>query len=133
MFADFLAFLVITGLTSCQVNVDIILAFLEYLVGNLLSVANICNYLAALRTMFIIHNLPTHPFRDEKIQMFVKSVRINRPLVVKTNSIFTEQMLLDIIAATDTRVLRNFSFNIPFGMLFTFEIVKYGSTCKEWL
>ena len=33
--------------------------------------------------------------------MFVKSVKINRPLLVKTNSIFTEQMLLDIIAATE--------------------------------
>ena len=76
--------------------------FLEYLVDNLLSVANICNYLAALRTVFIIHNLPTQPFRDEKIQMFVKSVRINGPLVVKTNSIFTEKILLDIIAATKT-------------------------------
>ena len=52
--------------------------------------------------MFIIHSLPTHPFRDEKIQMFVKSVRINRSLMVKSNSIFTEQMLLDIVAATET-------------------------------
>ena len=52
--------------------------------------------------MFIIHNLPTQPFRDEKIQMFVKSVKINRPLLIKTNSIFTEQMLLDIIATTET-------------------------------
>ena len=102
MFADFLASLVVTGLTPCQVNVDTILAFLEYLVDNSLSVANICNYLAGLRTMFIKNNLPTHPFRDEKIQMFVKSVKINRPLLVKTNSIFTEQMLLDIIAATET-------------------------------
>ena len=95
-------FLVVTGLTPCQLNVDIILSFIEYLVDNSLSVANICNYLAGLRTMFIIHNLPTHRFRDEKIQMFVKSVKINRPLLIKTNSIFTEQMLLDIIAATET-------------------------------
>ena len=102
MFADFLAFLVVTGLTPCQVNVDINLAFLEYLVDNSLSVANICNYLAGLRTMFIIHNLPTPLFRNEKIQMFVKSVKINKPLLVKTNSIFTEQMLLDIIATTET-------------------------------
>ena len=102
MFADFLAFLVVTGLTPCQINVDIILAFLEYLVDNSLYVANICNYLADLRTMFIIQNLPTHPFRDEKIQMFVKSVKLNRPLLVKTNSLFSEQMLLDIIAATET-------------------------------
>ena len=81
---------------------DTILAFLEYLLDNSLSVANICNYLAGLRTMFIIHNLPTHHFRDEKIQILVKSVKINRPLLVKTNSIFAEQMLLDIIAATET-------------------------------
>ena len=66
MLADFLAFLVVTGLTPGQVNVDIILAFLEYLVDNSLSVANICKYLAGLKTMFIIQNLPTHPFRDEK-------------------------------------------------------------------
>ena len=130
MFADFLAFLVVTVLTPRQVNVDIILAFLEYLVDNSLSVVNICNYLAAPRTMFKVHNLPTHPFRDEKIQMFIKSVRINRPLVV----IITEQMLLDIIAATETLQFSEFfSFNIPFGILFSFEIVRYGSTFKEWL
>ena len=102
MLADFLAFLVVTGLTPCQVNVDIILAFLQYLVDNSLSVANICNYLAGLRTMFIIHSLPTQPFKDEKIQMFVRCVRINRPLVVKSKSIFTEQMLLDIVSVTET-------------------------------
>ena len=120
MFADFLAFLVVTGLTSCQVNVDIILAFLEYLVDNSSSLANICNYLAALRTMFIIHNLPTHPFRDEKIQTFVKSVRINRSLVVKTNSIFTEKMLLDIIAATETLEFSEFFFSIYLLVFFSF-------------
>ena len=92
----FLVFLVVTGLTPCQVNVDIILAFLGYLLDNSLSVANICNYLAVLRTMCTIQCLPTHPFRDEKIQMLVRSVRINRPVVLKSKSIFTEQILVDI-------------------------------------
>ena len=55
MLADYLAFLEVTGLIPYQVNVDISLAFLEYLVDNSLSVANISNYLAGLRTMFIIH------------------------------------------------------------------------------
>ena len=117
MFADFLAFLVVTGLTPCQVNVDIILAFLEYLVDIL---ANICNYLASIRTMSIIYNLPTHPFRDEKIQMFVKSVRINRPLVVKTNSIFTEKMLLDIVAATETLEFSEIFLSIYLFAFFSF-------------
>ena len=99
---------------------DIILAFLEYLVDNSLSVANICNYLAALRTMFIIHNLPTHPFRDEKIQMFVKSDRINRPLVVKTNSIFTKKMLLNIMAATETLEFSEIFLSIYLLAFFSF-------------
>ena len=72
--ADFLAFLVVIVLTPYQVNVDINFSFLEYLVDKSLSVANISNYLAGVRTMFIIHNLPIHPFRDEKIQMFVRSL-----------------------------------------------------------
>ena len=84
--------------------------------------------------MCIIHNLPTHPFRDEKIQMFVKSVKINKPLLLKTNSIFTEQMLLDIIATTETLEFSEFfSFNIPFGIIFIFATVEYGSTCKKCL
>ena len=99
---------------------DIILAFLEYLLDNSLSVANICNYLAGLRTMFIIHNLPTHPFRDEKIQMFVKSVKINRPLLIKTNSIFTEQMLLDIIATTETLEFSEIFLSVDLLAFFSF-------------
>ena len=53
--------------------------------------------------------------------------------MLKTNSVFTEQMLLDIIAATETLEFSSFSFNIPFGILFIFETVKYGCTCKKWL
>ena len=102
MFSDFLAFLVVTGLIPWQVDVNIILAFLEYLLDNSLFVANICNYLAALRAMFIIHNLPNLHFRDEKIQMFVKSVKLNRPLVIKSKSVFTEHMLFDIVSVAET-------------------------------
>ena len=120
MLSDFLAFLVVTGLTPCQVNVDVILAFLKYLADNSLSVTNICNYLAGLRTMFIIHRLPTHPYTDEKIQMFVKSARKNRPLMVKSNSIFTEQMLLDIVAATETLEFSIFFLSVYLLAMFSF-------------
>ena len=134
MLADFLAFLVVTGLIPCQVNVDIILTFLEYLVDNSLSVANICNYLTGLRTMFIIHDLPTYPFRDEKIQMFVKSVRINRPLMVKPNSIFTEQMLLDIVAATETLEFSEIFLSVYLlAFLSFFRLSNMVPHAKKWL
>ena len=64
--------------------------------------------------MFIIHSLPTHPFRDEKIQIFVRSVRINRPLVLKSKSIYTEQILLDISSVTETLEFSQFLFQYIF-------------------
>ena len=45
---DFLAFMVVTGLTPWQVDVNISLAFLEYLSDNSLFADNISNYRAAV-------------------------------------------------------------------------------------
>ena len=45
-----------------------ILASLEYLSDNSLSIATISNDVAAVRAMFIVHNLPTLSYRDEKFR-----------------------------------------------------------------
>ena len=52
--------------------------------------------------------------------MFVKSVGINRPLVVKTKSIFTEKILLDIIAATETLKFSEIFLSIYLLSFFSF-------------
>ena len=86
MFQDFMGFLVASGLSLGQVNTYVLLAFLEYLHSNALTVTNISNYLAGIRVFFI-----------QRIQMFVKSLKINRPLLLKTTPVFSIEMLQDIV------------------------------------
>ena len=100
MFTDFMAFLVAGGLLPSQVDVNILLAFMEYLCQNKLTPSNISNHLAGVRAYCAIYNIPTSSFKDEKIQMFIKSLKINRPLNVKNISILTDAMILDIMETT---------------------------------
>ena len=97
MFHDFIGFLVASGLSLDKVNIYVLLAFLEYLYANALTPSNISNYLAGIRAFFIIHDLPTHIFRDERVQMFVKSLKINRPLTLQSNPVFSMDMLRYIV------------------------------------
>ena len=85
MFTDFMAFLVAAGLLPSQVDVNILLAFMEYLCQNKRTPSNISNHLAGVRAYCVIYNIPTSSFKDEKIQMFIKSLKINRPLRSRTS------------------------------------------------
>ena len=80
MFFDFMAFLVSTGLSTSQVTNWQLLVFMEYLHENHHSPSNIANYLAAIRANFILYGFPTVMFKDERIQMYIKSLKINRHL-----------------------------------------------------
>ena len=78
MFRDFVAFLVAARLSI--LNHFCLLAFMEYLCQNKFSPANIHNYLAGVRTQFIVHNLDTSPFQNQQLQLFHKSIKTNRLL-----------------------------------------------------
>ena len=97
MFQDFIGFLVASRLSLGQVNVYVLLAFFEYLHSNAFTVTNISNYLGGIRAFFILYALPTHMFKDWRIQMFGKSLKINRPLLVKTSPVFLTDMLRDTV------------------------------------
>ena len=97
MFQDFMGFLVASGLSLGQVNIYVLLAFLEYLHSNAPTVTNISNYLADIRVFFILYAFPIDLFKDQRIQMFVKSLKINRPLHLKTTPVFSVEMLQDIV------------------------------------
>ena len=99
MFSDYMAFLVVSGLHPGEINVQMLLAFLEYLYQNKCTVSNIANYLAAIRAFSIIYDLPTDCFKHKKIQMFIKSLKMNRPLTLKSNSVMDENMLQQIMLA----------------------------------
>ena len=87
MFRDFLSFLVVAGLSVYQVTVVTLLAFMESLVEQEFSVSNIVNYMAGIRSYFIIYGLNTSPFRDERLHLFQKSLKYTRKFVPKTTTI----------------------------------------------
>ena len=79
MWQDFLSYQVAAGLPTCQVDTHLLLSFMEFLWQNGHSKANIANYVAALRTLYIIHGLPTQPFTDQRIQLYLKALKLNAP------------------------------------------------------
>ena len=80
MFALFLALLVALDLSLPQISTMDVLAFMEYLLESGMSAVNITNHLTAIRSMLIIYNCDASPFRDHRIPLFIKLVKINRPL-----------------------------------------------------
>ena len=78
MFRDFLGFLVAAGLSLHQVTVLTLLACMESLVDQNFTVSNIVNYMAGIRSYFIIYGLNTSPFRDERLHLFQRSLKYTR-------------------------------------------------------
>ena len=93
MFKDFLFFLEEAQITPFQVTTVIILAFMESLHQKGLSQSNISNHIAGIRAMFIVYGLNTDPFKDERLPLFIKSLKINAPLALKGQKIITVNML----------------------------------------
>ena len=93
MFHDFLGFLVGAVLSLQQVDISIILTFMEYLHSQNFKVASISNYMAALTALFILYDLPTAVFKDHKIQYYIKALK----LLFKNTPIFTDHILSQIV------------------------------------
>ena len=69
----------ILGERKIEVNSKFLLSFMEYLYQSNLSSSHISNYMAALRSFYILNALDTTPFRDERIPLFLKSIKIQAP------------------------------------------------------
>ena len=102
MWLDFQAFRVATGLLQQQVDVFILLSFMEYLFQNSQSHKNIANYMSALRAYHIFYGLNTSPFKDERLAMCLKSLRIQAPLAPARHSLLDVQLLATIIHTCDS-------------------------------
>ena len=82
-----------------QADSSVLLTFMEYLHTHNCKMATISNYMSALRAFFMLYDLPTTVFKYGKIQLFIKSLKLNRPLVLKNIPIFTEHTLAQIVDA----------------------------------
>ena len=78
-----MSFLVAVGLFLPQVSTLDILAFMEYLLQAGMSASNISNHLAAIRSICIICTCDTALFRDNRLPLFIKAVKLNIPFQPK--------------------------------------------------
>ena len=90
MFKGFLASLVPAGLYLSQVDTIKLLAFMDFLCQKGFTPFYIANYLVAIRAKLVMIGLSTTFTQDHKIHLFLKAIKINRPLALKTQSVVTE-------------------------------------------
>ena len=110
-----MGFLVAAGLLLDQVNTVILLIFMEFLLDQKFSPSNIVNFMAGIRSQFILYGLDTTPFKDERIHLFQKSLTHTRPLCPRIAPIITTEILTDILL-----VSASLKFPIVFRALYTF-------------
>ena len=77
-----------------------ILAFMEYLAQSGMSPDHITNHITAVRSMCIIYGVNTLPFRDQRIPLFIKSLKLNCSFVPRMSMLIDETLLLQIVTAS---------------------------------
>ena len=102
MWQDFMLYQVVAELPPCQVDIHFLLFFIEFLYQNGHSKSNIANYMAAVRTLHIIYGLPTQPFRDKRIQLYLKALKINAPFNPATRPTLDVAKLNSLLLICDT-------------------------------
>ena len=110
MFRLFLAFLVVLDLSLHQLSTMDILAFMQYLHESGMSPDNIVNHITAVRSLAIIYACDTTPFRDQRIPIFVKSLKINRTFQPKIKLLVQEDLLLKNVTVAQ---------HLPYSQVFT--------------
>ena len=101
LFRNFLAFCHCSKIQIAVVNLQHIMAYLQYLVENGVSVNMIANNVSALKSRFIIYQLNHSVFENPQITYFIKALKINRPLKVVQRNIMTLSQLRALVALCD--------------------------------
>ena len=73
------AFLVAVGLLLTQVTSINLLTLLSCLHKDNMSALNVKNYLTATKTLHAKFRVSTRCFSDQRIQLFIRSLKLNRP------------------------------------------------------
>ena len=114
-FKGFLGFLVVAQLSLPQATTLDVLAYMEHLLQDGMSVSNITNHIAGIRAMFVVYGLNTTILTDSRIPLFLKAVRINRPLQPHITLTLDDALLLKIL-----QVCYQFSHTPVFQALYSF-------------
>ena len=120
MFRLFLAFLVVLDLSLHQLSTMDILTFMQYLHELGMSPDNIVNHITAVRSLSIIYACDTTPFRDHRIPLFVKSLKINRSFQPKIKYWWTKICFLRLLLLPSIYHILKFSQPFIFFCFFSF-------------
>ena len=99
IFRQFIALVDTESIQLLQVNTITLPSFMEFCYNSGMSQANILNYMSAIRAMFIVHGLNTQPFKDKRIPLYIKSLKINAVFRPKTIKLISIEVLQQIIMA----------------------------------
>ena len=65
---------------------------MEYLAQSGMSPEHITNHITAVRSMYIIYGCNTLPFRDQRIPLFIKSLKLNRSFAPKISIVLDHKL-----------------------------------------
>ena len=132
MFRTFVAFCIYTKACIVNVNVKVVLSFLECLVVNSCSYCMVANYVSTIKANCVLYDLPFHVLNHPQVKYFPKALKINRPLKVKSNNVITIPWLIEI-----SKVCEGFTsgliYRAAFRLLWLFMTFKFGTSCSCWL
>ena len=101
-----------------------ILAFMEYLTQSGMSPDHITNHITVVRSLYILYGYNIAPFRDEKICLLIKSLKLNPSFSPRNTIVMDETLLLQIVTVSAQLV----SSCILAGIFLFSKAVKYIAT-----
>ena len=97
LFRIFVGFCVCSKMSLQSVSLVTILAYLEFLVKNNVSVNMVANHVSAIKAKFIMYDLQYVILDHPKVRYFIRSLKINRPLVQVKRNIMSLQVLQNLV------------------------------------
>ena len=105
MFRTFMAFLTFCKVPSQQVNVNVLIAFLECLVVNNVKNSQLSNYVSAIKTMSSAYDLSIPDLNNSKLHIYLKSTQKSSPFSVKLHHIIHIQLRTSITETCESTYL----------------------------
>ena len=119
LFRNFIGFCICSDINPSKISLQEVLAYLEYLLENGVSCNMLSNNISALKANFIMYSLQYELMDQPQVHLFIKAIKINRPLAITTRNIMTIDTLKNLIAACD-------SLTSPFTFKAIFLIAFFG-------
>ena len=117
LFRNFIGFCVCAKISVNSISLSVLMAFLEFLAWNQVSVHMIANHVSAIKANLVMYGLEYEFMDHPRICYFLKSMKMSRPLSVTHRPIMSIKILHAFITAC--------SF-IPYGKIYAFD-------CLFWI